>query len=66
MNADGFGQRDDCYELGDAMDVLQGLHFHMPGRQRQIVWTTRLPRNCVQMLHLHRRHSLVLRLRGLL
>ena len=35
--ADGFGQRDDCYELGDAMDVLQGLRFHMPGRQWQML-----------------------------
>ena len=35
--ADGFGQRDDCYELGNAMDVLQGLHFHMPGRQWQML-----------------------------
>ena len=31
--ADGLGQRDDCHDLGDAMDIIQGLRFHMPGRQ---------------------------------
>ena len=35
--ADGSGQRDDCYDLGDAMDILQGLRFHMPGRQWQML-----------------------------
>ena len=35
--ADGSGQQDDCYDLGDAMDILQGLPFHMPGRQRQML-----------------------------
>ena len=37
MAADGSGQRDDCYVLGDAMDKLQGLRFHMPGRQWQML-----------------------------
>ena len=37
MAADGSGQRDDCYDLGDAMDILQGLRFHMPGRQWQML-----------------------------
>ena len=35
--ADGSGQRDDCYDLGDAMDNLQGLRFHMPCRQWQML-----------------------------
>ena len=30
-------ERDDCYDLGDAMDILQGLRFHMPGRQWQML-----------------------------
>ena len=28
--ADGLGQRDDCYDLGD---ILQSPRFHTPGRQ---------------------------------
>ena len=35
--ADGFGQRDDCYDLGDDMNILRGLRFHMPGRQWQML-----------------------------
>ena len=35
--ADGLGQRDDCSDLGDAMDILQGLRFHMLGRQWQML-----------------------------
>ena len=35
--AGGLGQRDGCYDLGDAMDILQGLRFHMPGRQWQML-----------------------------
>ena len=35
--ADGSSQRDDCSDLGDAMDILQGLRFHMPGRQWQML-----------------------------
>ena len=54
--ADDLGQRDDCYDL--AMDIIQGLRFHM-----YLVgsgcWTTWLPRNCVQVLHLDTRHKLV-------
>ena len=34
---DGSGQRDDCHDLGDSMDNLQGLRFHMPGRQWQML-----------------------------
>ena len=37
MAADGSGQRDDCYDVGDAMDILQGLRFHMPGQQWQML-----------------------------
>ena len=37
MAADGLGQRDDCSDLGDAMDILQGLRFHMLGRQWQML-----------------------------
>ena len=35
--ADGSGQRDDCHDLGDAMDILRSLRFHMPGRQWQVL-----------------------------
>ena len=35
--ADGLGQRDDCYDLGDAMNILQGVRYHMPGRQWQML-----------------------------
>ena len=37
MAADGMGQRDDCSVLGDAMDILQDLRFHMLGRQWQML-----------------------------
>ena len=37
VTVDGSGQRDDCYDLGDAMDILQGLRFHMRGRQWQML-----------------------------
>ena len=37
LAADGLGQRDDCYDLGDAMDIIQGLRFHMLGRQWQML-----------------------------
>ena len=37
MAADGLGQRDDCHAFFDAMDILQGLRFHMPGQQWQML-----------------------------
>ena len=44
--ADGSGQRDDCDDLGDATDILQGLRFHMPGRQWQMLDDTVAAKLC--------------------
>ena len=41
MAADGMGKRDDHHDLGDAMDIIEGMRFHMLGRQWQtdgLVW----------------------------